>query len=248
MKKVFSLILLFVGFLPSSLYAKISWKTLTSGIEQARYQTQGAQGEALTLQLFRIDLHKNQIQIGQAKDYGLPNVTMKDLAQRRGALLAINGGFFDPQYKSLGLLVNEGKTLNPFRQVSWWASFILNQNIPQILKTKKITVEPSMEMAIQAGPRLVQDGKPVSSNPKFSRKSFIGITSQNQVVLGVTEDSFAEINDLARILAEEIKLTQALNLDGGRSTQLYAKIGTYEKDLPGFSPVANGIVVVSRKN
>ena len=234
--------------LPSSSRAAISWKHLAPGLEEASYSTHDSQGSEVILQLYKIQLHQYRLKLVQAAEFMTDRIYAKDLVKRTGALLAMNASFFDPAFKPLGLIVNDGKTLNPLRPISWWAVFSLGKHGgPKIEKIRKFDANADVEMAVQAGPRLVEDGKPVPTKPNYSQKSFVAIMPTNEVILGATERGLLDSNELSRILADEIHVKQALNLDGGGSTQLYAKVSAYEKEILGFTPVANGIVVVPRK-
>jgi uncharacterized protein YigE (DUF2233 family) len=227
--------------------AAVSWKTLAPGLEESTYITRDSRGSSVTLQLYKVEPRKFLLQVVQARDFKVDRIYVRDLVRNTGAVLALNGGFFDPFYKPLGLLVNGGKVLNPLKPISWWAVFSVEKGAhPRIEKLKKFEENAQIEMAVQTGPRLVEDGKPVPTKNNISQKSFIAITPHQEVILGATESGVLDSNDLSKILAEEIKVQQALNLDGGGSTQLYAKLNQYEKEISGFTPVANGIVVIKR--
>jgi uncharacterized protein YigE (DUF2233 family) len=101
--------------------------------------------------------------------------------------------------------------------------------------------------AVQAGPRLVSAGRP---NPglraQSARRSFVGVDAEGRAVIGSTGPSPVEARDLAAFLARGeaqggAGLVDALNLDGGSSSQLYVRDGGI--DLPGIE-VPDAIVVV----
>jgi uncharacterized protein YigE (DUF2233 family) len=226
---------------------RITWKTLADGLSETSWTTHDSNGSSISLQLYKIEPKKFRFQVFQAKDYQTEGIRIKDLLSRTGGVLAVNASFFDSNYKPLGLVLREGKVLNPLRSVSWWAVFSIDsQKGPQITPSRDFQIIPNIEMAVQTGPRLVKDGVPIPVKPNISEKTFIGISQEGEVILGVTESCIMDATDLARILAHELKLKQALNLDGGSSTQLYAKMGSYEKEITGFNSVANGIVILPR--
>lgn len=250
-KKIKFLITFFFLFFPllvqAKEYKKLSWKTLLPGFSETTLITEDSLDNKITLQLYKIDLKKYRIQVVQAKDFQRQKMSAKDFSKKSNAILAINGGFFDPSYQSLGLIVQNGKIVNPLRQISWWGVFSIDQNhIPRVEKVKDFKNGSNLEMAIQAGPRLIEEGKPVSAKPNVSQKTFLGITPENEVIIGVTDGSVLNAIDFVEILSNQLLLKSALNLDGGGSTQLYVKTGSYEKNLLGFTEVANGVVVVPR--
>lgn len=243
----FFILLLFPALLQARDTRPLAWKTLLPGFKEARLVTKDSQENTITLQLYKIDLKKFKVQVAQAKDYQQKKMSAQSFVKQTGAVLAVNGGFFDPSYQSLGLIVQNGKVLNPLRPVSWWGVFSVDQNhLARVAKVKDFQLNSSIEMAIQAGPRLIEDRVPVAVKPNVSQKTFLGVTQDNELIIGVTDACVVDAVDFVTILAQELALKSALNLDGGGSTQAYAKAGAYEKNLPGFTEVANGVVVIPR--
>lgn len=110
-------------------------------------------------------------------------------------------------------------------------------------------------MAVQAGPRLVENGKPIEigSSQETSRRSGVAITKNNEVILYATVLRFpgATLGDIQEMLLDPaLEVTHALNLDGGGSSQLFIESFASlsgETFLSGGDPVPVGIVV-KRKN
>lgn len=226
----------------------VSWHPLLEGLQETQYKTNDSKGIPVTLRLYKVDLKKNKLKVVQASDYQTNALSLKDFVAKSGALIGVNAGFFDPEFKPLGLIVREGIQLNPLKPVSWWSVFSIDKSdTPNVTHATEFQGSSSVDLAVESGPRLVIDGNPVTSKPNVSAKTFVGVTPENEVVIGVTESCVVDTTELAQILAKEVKLKHALNFDGGSSTQLYAKVNSYEKDLPGFSPVANGLVVLPKR-
>lgn len=251
MKRIYFFLILSVFFpwvISSDAHSSPSWKTMMPGLEELRWNTRDSKGNSVTLQLYKIEPKKFRFQVAQAKDFKLESLSAKEMVEHTGGLLAINASFFDSFYKPLGLVVQDGKLANPLRPVSWWAVFAVDKNhLPRVVRSKDFQLSAEVELAVQVGPRLVEEGRPIVTKNNVSKKSFVAVTYHHEVILGVTEEGIIDSNDLSKILAEEIKVRQALNLDGGGSTQLYARFNSYEKEVPGFTAVANGIVVLPRK-
>ncbi len=247
MRRLF-LVFLFLIVSPFSFSKEnISWKNLLPGLQQTTWVGKDSQGSPVTLELFKIDPKQFRLELVQAQDFGQTKITAKEMVQKTGGLLAVNAGFFDPGFKPLGLLVKNGQQLNPLRSVAWWGIFSLDKwSGPEVSRPEEFQMRPSTELAIQVGPRLVDNGKPLPVKHNDSQKTFIGITKDHQIVLGVTELCAVDAVDFAQILSRDLQLKEALNFDGGSSTQLYGKISSYQKDLPGITAVANGVVVVRR--
>src|SRR5262249_46870070 len=198
----------------------LPWKILVPGLQEASWVGKDGQGNSLTLELYKIDPKQFRLQVVQARDLGQEKITAKEIVSKTGGLVAVNAGFFDPLFKPLGLIVKDGNILNPVRSVSWWGVFSVDKNTgPQVSRAEVFQARPSVEMAIQAGPRLLDDGKPLPLKRNDSQKTFIGITPENEIILGATDICALDATDLAGILLKELQLKEALNLDGGSSTQ-----------------------------
>jgi uncharacterized protein YigE (DUF2233 family) len=80
------------------------------------------------------------------------------LAKKSQALAAINGGFFTPEYRPLGLLIVDGKEVNPLRRADWGV-FLIQENRPRIIHTNEFQNDRGISQAMQVGPRLVVNGR-----------------------------------------------------------------------------------------
>lgn len=238
----------FVCLFSFQVQAAVDWKVILPGLQQATWTGKDSHNHDVKLELFKLDLKNFKIKIVQAKDYKKNSISAKEMVQKTGGLLAINGGFFDHSFKSLGLLVQDAKELNPLRPVSWWGIFSYDKSLtPRLDSYSGFKLPPNTEMAIQAGPRLVDEAQLIPLKSNDSQKTFIAVSADRQVILGLTHLCSVDAAELAKILKKEVNVLEALNLDGGSSTQLYAKIGAFEKDLPSISSVANGLVVLPRR-
>jgi uncharacterized protein YigE (DUF2233 family) len=84
---------------------------------------------------------------------------------------------------------------------------------------------PSVEFAVQAGPRLVVDGEILTFKPNFARRSALCVPSPGKITLVATAGPVV-LDDFAAFLAADVAsgglgCRDALNLDGGPSTQLH---------------------------
>lgn len=181
---------------------------------------------------------------------------LNSLAKRNQAVVAINGTFFDAYTKGAykapyGYIVSGGKMLKnssgDLRTIFTYDSNHLAALIPG-LDFKSHFASGSMEGALQAGPRLLVNGK-VSLNvtaegfkdPKIltggGARSALGLTRDHKLILLTT--SGATIPQLAEIM-KQAGAYQAMNLDGGASSGLYYN-GKY-LTTPGRQ-ISNAIIV-----
>ncbi len=215
------------------------YQVLEPGLEYA--VTEPVAGDSTKLHLFRVDLKKYKVRPVEAKEVKASALSAKEAAKKTDALVLINANFFDTAGKPLGLIIREGEPTNPPHPVSWYAALLIKGDRARIAKVSSKKPAGGVDQAIQAGPRLVVGGSPPKLKAERSQKSAVGIDGSGRLFRIVSEGG-VEINELAQYLARPEKqgglgLSQALNLDGGSSTQFFAKIGDFQLDLPGFSKV-----------
>ena len=228
------------------------WQKFDEGFEFKSLQAEGDPYQSLIrLQILRISLDKFQVRVLDARAFGEIKLEIKELARKAGALAAINGGFFLPGYKPLGLLIVDGREVNPLRKADW-GIFLIQDNSPRIIHTAEYLTDRNISQALQVGPRLVVGGRELQMKKQVARRSALGITTKNQVVLLNSEDTDINAQDLARIfhLPESqggLECRDALTLDGGPSAQMYADYKSLKIDIPGGWGVPNGIGVFKKK-
>lgn len=220
----------------------LDYRSLEEGLAYSTLQADGAK-----LHLLKVDLKRYQVKVLDARDWKSPALPVKTFAEKSKALAAINANFFDTEDRPLGLVLQEGKLKNPPKKISWWASLLLKGDRASIQKAFDKEQVLSWDNGVQAGPRLVVAGKTPKLKEEISPKSAVGIDRQGHLVFVVSEGS-VEINRLAALLAKKEKdggvgLQNALNLDGGSSTQFFAKAGDLTLSIPGIArvPIALGL-------
>lgn len=226
------------------------WNKLGDGIFYATYSFATSEGERTTMHAFLIDPKILRMDVAMAKDEAA-GATAIELAKRGKALLMINGGFFTPAHKSIGLIIKGGKELSPIHKTSWWSIFAIGENGPRILPLGEFKASSNWKMALQVGPRLVIDGEIPKLKEGSAARSAVGITNDGFVVIAITQDSGISMTELARRMGGSrfkggLECPNAMALDGGGSSQLYARVGKFELSLTGFSRVTNGLGVYTR--
>lgn len=200
------------------------------------------------IHVFRISLKKNKLANQLASEFSKKLATAEVFAKQGNAFLAINGGFFDNQSKPLGLRLTNHQQQNPIKPISWWGVFYIQNQKPYISSYREFDKNPSMEFAIQSGPRLLINNRLVPLKPGIAERTALGITKNKQVIILVTENSAMSTSELARLLqSEPLSCTDALNLDGGSSTQLYVDTKELARKVSGFIGVSDAVVVKPRK-
>ena len=224
------------------------WRSIAPGIEYQdvlkNYLTPWSHIHA-----FRINLNHNQLSLLTAQEIHREFATADTFAEKSHASIAINAGFFDRSYHPIGLRIRNQQQLSAYKPISWWGIFYIQNNQPHIGSSKQfqhIDINKT-SFAVQSGPRLLINGKPPSLKPGHAERSALGITRDGQVIILVTEHSPLSTTDLARIMkSAPLFCTQALNLDGGSSSQLYATLNHFRLNVHGFSNVSDAIIVKAR--
>ena len=185
--------------------------------------------------------------------------TAAQVAKSTGALAAINGGFFTPEGQPLGLLYHQGKKTGSLNSSSLGSGVLyLDKNAPQPVLARRETFQKWLTNStfsplevLQTGPFLVEAGSAVSglSNKEARVRSLLLWDGEHHFALAQCEP--ITLRNLAGALTKQtlpgFQVQVALNLDGGRSSDLYAssKVSGGPKTLRQWwnKPVRNYIVL-----
>ncbi len=227
------------------------WRQLRDGLQYATYSFELPEGERTWIHAFRIDPAKYRLDVAMAANEK-EGATIREMADRKGALVAINGGFFTPEHESIGLIISGKKQLRPPHNTSWWSIFYIADKKPAIATPKEFKDSGNISMALQVGPRLTIGGSIPKLKEGLSTRSAVGIDRQGMVVLLITSGHGISLKELAKRMGGRMfhggfDCQDSMALDGGGSSQMYAKVGDFSLSLEGLSRVTNGIVVLPKK-
>ena len=221
------------------------------------YDSVSSQG--ITISAVCFDDRKFQLTVAdQADGCGSQWMDAKSAAMSCNGYAAINGGFFTPEGKPLGILVASGIKRGSLNQSSLGAGiFISSKNKSAILRREHYassSVTHNVENLLQAGPILIEHGKPTIglSDNNARPRSFIAWDGKHHWAIGHIDSS--TLAAAARALSETsligFKASSVLNLDGGRSSDLWAgpRVPGGAKTHRSFlnKPVRNYLVITSR--
>jgi uncharacterized protein YigE (DUF2233 family) len=240
--KIFMIVFATILLLTFAFSAR-GWQTLDHGIEyldlKNNYITPWSHIHA-----FRINLSANKIRLVMAKDLLLKHASANQYADHSKALITINGGFFDKNFKPLGLRITQKKQHNPLKNISWWGVLYIKNNKAFLSSANQFIPSEDIDFAIQSGPRLLINGRIPTLKPGRAERSALGITNDGRLIVVVTDNTPLSTTELAHIMqSSPLNCTNALNLDGGSSSQLHAEINTFRLDVHGFSNVSDAIIV-----
>ncbi len=226
-----------------------SWQTVAPGLEYARLGDFPNFPNGY-VHAFRIDLKHYSLRVVATPNDQSSDAGFAQLLGAYNAVLGTNGGFFTARLTPLGLRIDQGRTLNAPTSVSWGAVFYVRNKQGNVVKVSGFHPDKAIDFAVQAGPRLITDGKSVDNlKPDIDNRTALGVTRDGKVILLATDNLLLSLPDLSVLMqrpqqAGGLDCTQAMNLDGGSSTQLYTRIANFSLQLPSSSRVADAVVVV----
>lgn len=162
-----------------------------------------------------------------------------------GLVMALNAGMFDPDYKPVGLYVENGKELTAANTRPGPGNFHLKPNgvfyvsggeagVMETGAFLKKRLRP--DFATQSGPMLVIGGRlhPRLSGARTSKKRRDGVCVEDgKIAIFAISEGEVPFDSFERLFRDELKCRNALFLDGGSAPALY---------LPGTSKTGNTFV------
>lgn len=238
---------------PGSPAAADEWQPVVPGVEYRQIERDGVDAHAV-----RVDLSQPQLQI-IATSEPERGLTVTEFASRNGAVVAINGDYFDLDLRPIGLAMGGGRV---------WAEAIESIRRQEVVGVggRRVqifpradplrTPEPWMSGAVSGWPTVVEDCEPVERLPgsdHFTRaphpRTAVGLSADQQQLYLVVADGRREgvpgltLPELARLL-DDLGACTAVNLDGGGSSAMWVRdrIVNQPSDLIE-RPVANHLAV-----
>ena len=200
--------------------------TLSDPIESAR--TTQAEVSGIRVEGVSFDSRSHRLIV--ADQAGGPGSQFPDAASAgnsRGGIAAVNAGFFTPEGKPLGLVISAGKPAGAWNSTSSLGSGLWHEDSSgqSAITRREHAAATGMRELLQAGPMLVEHGNPVSGLDaiKSSVRTFILWDGGNRWWIGrSTACTLAELGSaLSAGKPAGWPVKQALNLDGGRSSDLW---------------------------
>lgn len=234
------------------------WRMLQSGVGFRTIALERSEPSyTLELKLLRFDGQFIVPRVLNAGQFQLKTASAKTLAEKSGAIAAINANYFDEKGRPLAYLKTAAQEINRSvsRHALYTGIFGVGESGPFIAHRDEFQPAQASE-ALQSGPLLLQRGatvQVVNGLGRYARRTVIGIDKQGSIIVGVTDAligglSFSEIQELFMNARWQLDAADLLNLDGGGSAQLYVKSGKFEEWLSGTTEVPVGIGFFKRSN
>lgn len=173
-----------------------------------------------------------------------PVTTQEAHKKNQEAIMVFNGGFFSTEKKPLGLRVNQGKLISKFKPISWWHVLSIKDQKAKIEQERPQQNKIKDHMfAIQAGPRLINDKKIIPLKDGLAARTALGVKEDGHIVVVISQYTQITTNYLANFMKNTLNVKDAINLDGGSSTQMSLKINGNHKNVYGVAGLPDPICV-----
>jgi uncharacterized protein YigE (DUF2233 family) len=176
---------------------------------------------------------------------------LADAMTHENCLAGVNGGYFDSEGGPVGLLRSSGKTIAPVRRARLLSGVLAVRTADvEIFRASEFPAKRAWREALQCGPFLIERGKPVAGldNTRLARRTFVLTTIDRRAAIGYCEP--VTLARLAEVLAalSQLKVTRALNLDGGSSSAFWCRTTGKTVSVPEGKTVRDFVAVVPRAN
>jgi phosphodiester glycosidase len=248
-----SLFLLSIALAPS---AQAEWKILSTesepgrgGIEHQHVVVEEGAGRRATVDLAVFSAKSTALRVIDNPD----GQSLAAVMKREKYVCGVNGGYFDTEFKPIGLRVADGTTFSPLRRARLITGILLQSDrgidvarVGEFSRSKKIV------SAIQSGPFLIEGNKRIRglNDSQLARRTFAGLATNDRAFLGFCSD--VSLGQMADILAtvpilSDSKIRRAMNLDGGSSSAFWlAREDGSAFSIPGRKPVRDFVAVVPK--
>lgn len=157
-------------------------------------------------------------------DEGEAHARLAETMTREKCVAGVNGGYFDPEYKPVGLLVSDGRVVMQKQKARLLSGVVsvVNGRV-QIQRAAEFSAKANATNARQCGPFLVERGAAVPglNDTRAARRTFVVSNGAERAAIGYS--THVTLAQLGRILATpgvagDLKIQRALNMDGGSSS------------------------------
>ena len=213
------------------------------GIEYASFERRSDDVEQFQIHAFKIDLEVAELRLVSAGG-SAARQTVEQIAAPYPAVVAVNASFFDTEGRAIGLAVSDGQLLAAGRRQNWGA-LVVEGKKARIVLGSDIQDYRAYRLIVQGIPRLVVGGKVQRLKPQVAVRTAVCAAGSSIAIAVATK---VETTDFARFLADApekggLGCSDALNLDGGPSTQLVVRLPSMNLALPGWA-VPNALVAL----
>ena len=223
-----------------------TWYKGAPGIE-VRYEDWKSPGnDEDTVTIVRFDLHYAKLSVAYQPTQPL---LMSEWMQKEHAAAIINGGYFDAQNNATALVVSNGQVFGTSYDGFGGMLSVDAQGNISLRSLHQQPYDPNneqLQQATQSSPMLVLNGQATqfNANAAGSRRSIVAMDRQGRLLFIASPNpafSLGELEDL--LVASDLSIDRALNLDGGASTGLYVNSGSQHVAIDSFTRLPLVVIV-----
>ncbi|MEM7144727.1 MAG: phosphodiester glycosidase family protein [Verrucomicrobiota bacterium] len=185
-----------------------------------------------------------------------PYKNLADAMQQNFCIAGCNAGYFMEDFSPAGLTISGGQSIGSFTTHSLYSGTVVvtSNGALKLLWNNETKLTSDITELVQAGPRLVLEGKPKTAYDwnKHRNRTFILTDGGSNWAIGLC--TTISLSDLALVLANpeivsELKVWRALNLDGGTSSSLYFSRGAGKRpfEFTGFKSVVRNYLGITQR-
>ena len=223
---------------------RYAWTTPAAGFETTELPVLEDGREVERIHLTRIDAAHFKVEVHAAPAAARE---LQDWMRVTGAVMIVNGSYFDREGNPATPVVSRGRPLGPKKYGTRHGAFIVSPDGPVVQDlghTRWQTAFRGATEAMVSFPMLIgADGRSraTNSNPLLvANRSFVGQDSAGRIVVGTTGSAYFSLDRFADFLADAgLDLTRALNLDGGPPACQAVAIGTFRRSVCSNSEISS---------
>lgn len=151
------------------------------------------------------------------------NDELAAVMQSEHCIAGVNGGYFDPAYAPVGLLISDGRLVAPQQKARLLSGVVsvVNGRV-RVQRAAEFSRKSKPSAARQCGPFLVDGGKPVPglNNTREARRTFVAVAGERAAIGFCSHVTLAQLGSVLATpgIMSEVKAQRALNFDGGSSS------------------------------
>jgi exopolysaccharide biosynthesis protein len=243
----------FLCFLPATLFAE--WRVLgrqSAEPEDGVPLRLKVTNDVTTAELLLITFHPNRFTIRVVSNEEGRYRSVSDAAAATDAVAGVNGGYFQADGTPVGLLISDHRIIHQFGTAKLLSGvFFVRDGKPGIVRSSRFARLKNVSQAIQCGPFLVEDGRALTglNNDRSAARTFVFAGSTSVWGFGICRSvTLAEMGQILSVpgLLGRASVISVLNLDGGSSTQFWARSGDEVIDSSSLSLVADYLLLARR--
>jgi len=198
--------------------------------------------------VFDVDLKLHQIRILNAGENLQTHAYVRQMVALWPWVIASNASFFDESQRVMGLVVNAGQVISK-HLIKSWGILSVRLGHAEILSGQEFDWKSHASQAdavVQGLPRLVVHKKIPALKAQSATRTIVCVNSSDKDNhhLFLIATSRVDTSLVAHFLVDELGCEEALNLDGGPSTQLEARAGSFSLSMAGGWGVPNALVIL----